>query len=57
MNMFFVYRLIITLHLKAQKMKDVGIYQVTRLESLVICQFISKCELVDRLEEFEKNLT
>jgi hypothetical protein len=36
-------------------MKDVGIYQVTRLESLVIFQFISKCKLVDGLEEFEKN--
>jgi hypothetical protein len=53
--MFFAYRLIITLHLKAQKMKDIGIYQVTRLESLVIYQFISKSELVARLEEFEKH--
>ena len=52
--MFFVYRLVITLHPKAQKMKDVGINQVTRLESLVKCQFISKCELVDMLEESEK---
>jgi len=43
------------LHLKAQKMKDVRIYQLTSLESLVIFQFISKCELVYRLEEFEKN--
>jgi len=53
--MFFACRLIITLHLKAQKMKDIRIYQVTRWESLVICQFISKSELVDRLEEFEKH--
>jgi len=35
-------------------MKDVRIYQVTKLESLEIFQFISKCELADRLEEFEK---
>jgi hypothetical protein len=52
--MFFVYRLVITLHPKAQKMKDIGINQVTRLESLVKCQFISKCELVDMVEKFEK---
>jgi hypothetical protein len=49
-----VYRLIITLHLKSQKIKDVRIHKVTRLESLVTCQFISKCDLVYRTGEFEK---